>query len=65
MSPDITMCKGHGCPIKESCKRFKAKPSEFKQSYFAKVPYDHKNLECAEYWPFRPINSPPESGVKE
>ena len=27
--PDITMCVNSACPIKETCYRFKAKPSEY------------------------------------
>jgi hypothetical protein len=27
--PDITMCNGVGCEIKEICYRYKATPSEF------------------------------------
>jgi len=33
MTPDITMCKGAGCPVRENCYRYKAEPSEY-QSYF-------------------------------
>jgi hypothetical protein len=32
------MCKGGSCPLKETCYRFKAKPSTF-QSFFLKIPY--------------------------
>lgn len=46
--PDITMCEGTGCPAKESCYRFTAKPSEFRQSYFVKPPYE--NGKCTHYW---------------
>lgn len=48
MCPDITMCKGTGCPAKESCYRFTAKPSEFMQSYFVESPY--KDGKCDYYW---------------
>lgn len=47
--PDISMCKGDGCPIKQDCYRFTARPSEFYQSYFAVVPYD-KKTGCDHYW---------------
>jgi len=33
MTPDITLCKGKGCPVRENCYRYKAKPSDY-QSYF-------------------------------
>ena len=36
--PDITMCKGEGCPIKIGCYRYRADPSEFRQSYFVEPP---------------------------
>jgi hypothetical protein len=32
--PDITMCNGVGCEIKEICYRYKATPSEFRQELF-------------------------------
>ena len=48
--PDITMCNGVGCEIKEICYRYKATPSEFMQSYFLKEP--NKGLNCDYYWKF-------------
>jgi len=48
--PDITMCSGEGCEIKEICYRYKATPSEFIQSYFTESP--NKGLECDYYWKF-------------
>jgi hypothetical protein len=36
--PDITLCTGEGCPLKDECYRYKAKPSE-RQSYFERPPY--------------------------
>lgn len=47
--PDIAMCKGEGCPIREDCYRYKATPSEYVQSYFSTTPYD-KKLGCDYYW---------------
>lgn len=35
---DITMCTGEGCPMKDDCYRFKAKPSDL-QSYFETPPF--------------------------
>lgn len=52
--PDITMCTGVGCPRKESCYRFLAKPSD-RQSYFTKPPVK-ENGECAYY--SMPIHGP-------
>lgn len=36
--PDICMCSGNECPIKNQCKRFTATPSEYGQSYFFEIP---------------------------
>lgn len=44
--PDIAMCKGDNCPLKRTCYRFTAKPSEYLQSYFLNVPYDEKEGTC-------------------
>jgi len=35
---NITMCKGKGCPYKDGCLRYTAKPNEYRQSYFATIP---------------------------
>ena len=35
---DITKCKGNECPLKESCKRYKAK-GYFMKPYGIKPPY--------------------------
>lgn len=48
--PDITMCNGNGCPLKDTCWRHTAKPSEFRQSYFVNPPYDKKEKKCKYYW---------------
>ena len=45
--PDISMCMGNDCPLKETCYRYKAKPSEY-QSYFMEAPY--KDGDCSHYW---------------
>jgi hypothetical protein len=46
--PDITMCHGEGCPLKEKCKRHTIKPDEYWQAYFTETPYE--NDECDYYW---------------
>ena len=46
--PDITMCMGDGCPAKERCYRFTAKPSKY-QSYFAVVPWQVETYHCAHF----------------
>jgi len=49
---DITMCKGENCPMKETCYRYKAVPSEYWQSYFTKLPLEiiEGKVECKFYW---------------
>lgn len=46
--PDICMCSGEGCPLKDKCYRSQAKPF-VAQSYFLKPPFDGK--ECKYFWP--------------
>lgn len=46
--PDISMCKGTDCPLKETCYRFTAKPSEYRQAYFLTPPNDGDK--CEHYW---------------
>jgi hypothetical protein len=36
--PDITMCKGRDCPLKNNCYRYTATPDELAQSYFSGPP---------------------------
>ena len=49
--PDITMCEGTNCPVKERCYRFTAKPNEY-QSYFMDVPGKIKDnkFTCDHFW---------------
>lgn len=47
--PDISMCKGGDCPLKETCYRYKATPDQYLQSYFGEVPYESDG--CKYYWP--------------
>ena len=44
---DISMCFGKGCPLKDNCYRFTAKPNEFRQSYLMEVPF--KDGKCEEF----------------
>ena len=46
--PDITMCNGLNCPLKETCYRFKAMKKVYGQSYFFSPP--QKDGECEYYW---------------
>jgi len=49
--PDITMCSGKNCPLKEKCYRFLATPNEYAQSYFESAPYnDGVKDDCKFYW---------------
>ena len=45
--PDITMCTGCDCPLKEKCYRFKAKPWAY-QGYFLNPPYQEGK--CEHFW---------------
>ena len=45
--PDITMCTGEGCPIKNHCYRHIATPSDY-QSYFMESPWDGEK--CESLW---------------
>jgi hypothetical protein len=47
--PDISMCKGTDCPLKETCYRYKATPSEFMQAYFTIPPIKNDGT-CDYYW---------------
>lgn len=43
--PDICMCKGKNCPIKDKCYRHTASPA-FWQSWFVGSHYNKKAGEC-------------------
>ena len=45
--PDITMCYGGNCPLKDSCLRYTAKPSPW-QSYFVDPPGEGDK--CYKFW---------------
>jgi hypothetical protein len=62
--PDITMCQGGTCPIKEECYRFKAVPSQYRQSYFAVVPYSEENKHCEYRWSMKPENKKGKENVE-
>jgi hypothetical protein len=46
---DITKCKGEGCELRETCYRYKAKPSRW-QSYGAFEAVRDKDGKCGYYW---------------
>ena len=52
--PDISMCDYEGCPAKDSCYRFTATPSEYRQAYFSEPPI--KDGKCEYYWEDKQIN---------
>lgn len=52
--PDITMCNGDNCPLKETCYRFTATPDEFRQTYFTDAPYNRG--ECSYHYKNYKIN---------
>jgi hypothetical protein len=47
LMPDIAMCSGGECPIKENCWRYMAPASRW-QSYFAAPPCDEEG--CDYFW---------------
>ena len=51
--PDISMCKGGSCELKDNCYRYKATPSDY-QSWFANPPFE-SIFECDYFWDMKPI----------
>lgn len=52
--PDISMCNDYSCPKFDQCYRAQAKPSEYRQAYFAGSP---RSLDGCEYfWPMEEAN---------
>ena len=45
---DITMCNGKYCELAQTCYRYKAEPSKYRQSYFCETPI--KDGKCDYYW---------------
>jgi hypothetical protein len=45
--PDIAMCDGKDCPMKDQCYRFRAIPHEIRQYYFALAPI--RDGKCDEF----------------
>lgn len=44
---DITKCMGRNCPKKNSCYRYTAEETPWRQAYFATTPYE--NGKCKEF----------------
>jgi hypothetical protein len=40
--PDITMCSGEGCSLRDGCYRFTARPS-LRQAWFVKPPVERSD----------------------
>lgn len=36
--PDICMCRGVNCPLKEDCYRYTREPNPYRQAYFDVIP---------------------------
>jgi hypothetical protein len=52
--PDISMCKGNNCKIRNNCYRYRAVPSDYYQSYFVESPFDPKKYSCRYFWAVEP-----------
>lgn len=46
--PDISMCEGGSCPLKEECYRYRAKPN-YHQTYLVDIPYDPVSGKCEAF----------------
>lgn len=54
--PDITMCSNDVCPIRGTCYRFMAKPSQYQSmAFFEPDKFD----QCEYYWSMNIIDKPP------
>jgi hypothetical protein len=49
--PDMSMCEGTDCPLKETCYRYTAMANEFRQTYLFDIPFDKEKGKCDFYWP--------------
>lgn len=49
--PDISMCKGTGCKIKDTCYRYRAIPNRYAQAWVAY--YEVPTKDCLAYWPIQ------------
>lgn len=52
--PDITMCYGKDCPLKDKCYRATAAPNPYRQAYWCNSPVD-KDGKCEYYWPIKQV----------
>lgn len=49
--PDIAMCFGKDCPLKEECVRYLSESDGIDQTYFIESPY--RNGSCKFFWKVR------------
>lgn len=47
--PDISLCSGTNCNLKENCYRYKSTPKPFWQSYFSNPPLEEDGS-CKYFW---------------
>lgn len=54
--PDISMCHGKTCVdgFKSNCYRYRAVPSDYRQSYLVDSPYDTVKKTCRYFWTIEP-----------
>lgn len=62
--PDISMCPGTNCPLKEQCYRYTATPNEQRQSYLAQAPVKADET-CDLFLTNYRKTTPPESAQKD
>lgn len=53
--PDITMCEGEGCTIRDTCYRYTSKPCQYRQAYFTSSPCNTTGTACS-YLKFRAVS---------
>ncbi len=57
--PDIAMCTNEGCPLKQKCFRYTAKPSEHRQSYSMFEPtIEGGKILCEWFWNDKNMKQP-------
>lgn len=47
--PDLTMCQGNNCKMRDSCYRYTAMPNPWRQMYFMSSPFDSLIGKCEYY----------------
>ena len=50
--PDISLCSGNNCNLKENCYRYKATPNPYRQSYFGNPPLEEDGS-CKFFWGYK------------